>query len=120
MIKNRIVNSFFVSIFLIAILISCVGCRTKTSDYTVSMKQCARIIAGMNEYKDSYQKVPTKHQLINFMSQKGDSPETIVEWDFDQKNKEYFARKVFVTMDSGRKVDIIITVNSEFLILDSN
>lgn len=110
---------FFLFVFMVLVSLNIAGCHTRKSDYTVSMKQCGRIIARMNEYKNKYGNIPNEHQLIDFMDQKGDDPKTIVGWNFDQQDMNNLALKKFVTMDSGRIVDIIITKESEFLIVDS-
>lgn len=80
------------------------------------MKQCGRIIARINEFKEKHQNIPNKLELIEFMNKRGDDPETTIGWNFDQENEEYFARKNSISMDSGRTVDIIITKKSEFII----
>ena len=110
---------FLLFVFMVAASLHIVGCHAKKSDYTVSMKQCGRIIARMNEYKNKYGNIPNEPQLIDFMNQKGDDPKTIGGWNFHQEDIKNLAFKKFVTMDSGRIVDITITKESEFLIVDS-
>ena len=92
----------------------------RSSDYTVAMSQCQRIIAATEQYNLYYHTLPTENELMEFMERHALNPDRIIGWKFSGPEDTCFARKDRIKSGFRKTVSIVIRKDLEFFVERKN